>query len=68
MQFLSGGAHPILLNDEKLIPSLHQSGHDVGECTKNFAGWHSEVDIRSAQNYACDGCYEPQFPGENWFS
>ncbi|ENX01340.1 hypothetical protein F900_01706 [Acinetobacter modestus] len=66
---LSGGAHPILLNDEKLIPSLHQSGHDVGgNALKNFAGWHSEVDIRSAQNYACDGCYEPQFPGENWFS
>ncbi|MEG0404711.1 MAG: Dyp-type peroxidase [Acinetobacter sp.] len=66
---LSGGAHPILLNDEKLIPSLHQSGNGVGgaELT-DCPTWHSQVDIRSAQNYACDGCYEPQFPGENWFS
>lgn len=66
---LSGGAHPILLNDEKLIPSLHQSGNGVGgdELSK-LPTWNSKVDIRSAQNYACDGCYEPQFPGENWFS
>ena len=66
---LSGGAHPILLNDEKLIPSLHQSGNGVGgDALSNLPTWNSKVDIRSAQNYACDGCYEPQFPGENWFS
>lgn len=66
---LSGGAHPILLNDEKLIPSLHQSGDGVGgDALSNLPIWNSKVDIHSAQNYACDGCYEPQFPGENWFS
>ncbi|QNX86433.1 Dyp-type peroxidase [Acinetobacter seifertii] len=66
---LSGGAHPILLNDEKLIPSLHQSGDGVGgDAFSNLPIWNSKVDILSAQNYACDGCYEPQFPGENWFS
>ncbi|WP_228151912.1 Dyp-type peroxidase [Acinetobacter seifertii] len=66
---LSGGAHPILLNDEKLIPSLHQSGNGVGgDALSHLPNWNSKVDIRSAQNYACDGCYEPQFPGENWFS
>jgi len=66
---LAGGAHPILLNDEKLIPSLQKSGDDVGGSKLSAVKtWKSKVDIRSAQNYACDGCYEPQFPGENWFS
>ena len=66
---LSGGAHPILLNDEKIIEGLYRSGDnvggDLGAETKN---WNSSVTMKSAQNYACDGCYEPQFPGENWFS
>ncbi|RQO75496.1 formate acetyltransferase [Pedobacter sp. KBW06] len=66
---LSGGAHPILLNDEKIIDGLYRSGDnvggDLGDQTRN---WNSAVSMKSAQNYACDGCYEPQFPGENWFS
>lgn len=66
---LSGGAHPILLNDEKIIEGLYHSGDGVGgnlkQETKN---WNPAVTMKSAQNYACDGCYEPQFPGENWFS
>ncbi|MGN7986636.1 Dyp-type peroxidase [Pedobacter sp. 22226] len=66
---LSGGAHPILLNDEKIIEGLYHSGDDVGGNlgTENKS-WNSAVSMQSAQNYACDGCYEPQFPGENWFS
>jgi pyruvate-formate lyase len=52
---LSGGAHPILMNDDKLIPALH---HDAG----------GNVDLASARNYACDGCYETLFPGETEFS
>ncbi len=51
---LSGGAHPILMNDDKLVPALHNSGENV--------------DLRSARNYACDGCYETHFPGETEFS
>jgi len=51
---LSGGAHPILMNDDKLVPALHQSGDGV--------------ELRSARNYACDGCYEAIFPGETEFS
>ena len=30
--------------------------------------WRSEVSLASARNYACDGCYEPMFVGQNWFS
>ncbi|UUC44956.1 Dyp-type peroxidase [Flavobacterium cerinum] len=66
---LSGGAHPILLNDEKIIKGLYHSGDGVGgKLGSETKKWNSAVSMESAQNYACDGCYEPQFPGENWFS
>lgn len=52
---LSGGAHPILMNDDKLIPELHE--HSGGT-----------VELKSARNYACDGCYETIFAGETEFS
>jgi len=66
---LSGGAHPILLNDEKIIKGLYHSGDGVGgDLGRETDKWNSAVSMASAQNYACDGCYEPQFPGENWFS
>ncbi len=66
----SGGAHPIFLNDDLFIDGLQQSGNGVGGEFVDKAGekWQSQVSIESARNYACDGCYEPQFPGENWFS
>ncbi|WP_299084024.1 pyruvate formate lyase family protein [uncultured Ruegeria sp.] len=51
---LSGGAHPVLLNDDKLVPALQKCGQTV--------------ELRSARNYACDGCYETIFPGETEFS
>ncbi|MCV6587669.1 MAG: Dyp-type peroxidase [Marinobacterium sp.] len=68
---MSGGAHPILLNDDQFIEGIRASGDGVGgdniaEATDNK--WNSTVSLASAVNYACDGCYEPQFPGENWFS
>jgi len=66
---LSGGAHPILLHDEKIINGLYHSGDDIGgQLGNENKKWRSAVSMQSAQNYACDGCYEPQFPGENWFS
>lgn len=76
---LSGGAHPILLNDDKIIPGLQQSGFGIGEGGDNDNGytpvaeksggkWNSEVELASARNYACDGCYEPMFTGQNWFT
>lgn len=67
---LSGGAHPIFLNDELFIEGLRQSGDEVGgnKLGEQSSKWNSTVSLKSARNYACDGCYEPQFPGENWFS
>jgi Dyp-type peroxidase family len=75
---LSGGAHPILLNDLKIIPGLVLSGEGIGDGTapteftpvreKAEGRWRSEVSLDVARDYACDGCYEPQFPGKNWFT
>lgn len=52
---LSGGAHPVLLHDEKIIAGLLEGG-----------GGH--VPLAAARNYACDGCYETMFAGESEFS
>ncbi|MBJ2126585.1 pyruvate formate lyase family protein [Flavobacterium sp. IB48] len=52
---LSGGAHPILMNDDKIIPALQYK----------TGGY---VELKSARNYACDGCYETLFAGETEFS
>ncbi|MFE2757843.1 Dyp-type peroxidase, partial [Actinosynnema sp. NPDC059335] len=76
---LSGGAHPILLNDAKIIPGLVRSGEHIGDGgpdpteftpVREKAGerWRSEVPLEVARDYACDGCYEPQFVGRNWFT
>ncbi len=52
---MSGGAHPILMNDDLIVPALWQ--HTGGK-----------VALSSARNYACDGCYETLFAGETEFS
>nr|WP_315823197.1 pyruvate formate lyase family protein [Paraflavitalea speifideiaquila] len=46
---LSGGAHPVLLNDDKIIPALQLKTGGT-------------VELKSARNYACDGCYETLLP------
>ncbi|WP_409525576.1 Dyp-type peroxidase [Nitrincola sp. MINF-07-Sa-05] len=46
---LSGGAHPILLNDDKLVPALKACG---------------PLSMADARDYTCDGCYEPIIPGK----
>jgi pyruvate-formate lyase len=51
---LSGGAHPVILNDDKIVPALQAAGPGI--------------DLATARNYACDGCYETHFPGETEFS
>ena len=72
LAILSGGAHPILLNDEAIIDGLFHSGDGVGDGAKvsERAGgtWSSRVALSAARDFACDGCYEPQFPGLNWFT
>jgi pyruvate-formate lyase len=52
---LSGGAHPVLLNDDIIVPALMEhTGHPISRA--------------SARNYACDGCYETMVAGESEFS
>lgn len=46
---LSGGAHPIMLNDDKIVPAIK----DCGPLT-----------LADARNYSCDGCYEVIIPGK----
>lgn len=52
---LSGGAHPVLLHDHKIIKGLQEAGG-------------GRVPLQAARNYACDGCYETMFAGESEFS
>ncbi|MDQ3749832.1 MAG: pyruvate formate lyase family protein [Acidobacteriota bacterium] len=52
---LSGGAHPVLLQDEKIVAGLLEGG-----------GGH--IPLSAARNYACDGCYETMVAGETEFS
>jgi pyruvate-formate lyase len=52
---LSGGAHPVLLHDNKIIEGLREAGN-------------GSVPLEAARNYACDGCYETMFAGESEFS
>jgi pyruvate-formate lyase len=52
---LRGGAHPVLLNDERILTALET----------NTQG---RVPRQSLRNYACDGCYETMFAGETEFS
>ena len=46
---LSGGAHPIMLNDDKLVPALMDCG---------------PVKLADMRDYSCDGCYEVIIPGK----
>ncbi|XP_078605764.1 putative dehydratase YbiW [Branchiostoma floridae x Branchiostoma japonicum] len=54
---LSGGAHPVLLHDDRLIPALLDSGRRG-----------IPVRLEDARNYACDGCFEPVFVGASEFA
>lgn len=47
---MSGGSHPILINDDKLVKGLVDSG---------------PMKLADARNYVCDGCYEPIIEGKS---
>jgi Dyp-type peroxidase family len=47
---LSGGAHPILINDDKLCKALAASG---------------PLSVADSRDYVCDGCYEPIIGGKS---
>lgn len=50
---VSGGAHPILFHEERMVGGLHE-----------FSGFPLEA----ARNFACDGCYEPMIAGATEFA
>ena len=52
---LSGGAHPVLLNDHIIVEALSQNSGEA-------------IPIEAARNYACDGCFETMVAGESEFS
>ncbi|KAH3756486.1 Formate acetyltransferase 2 [Pelomyxa schiedti] len=52
---LSGGANPLLFNDDKIVPALKDAAVKSGLST---------FPDSAARNYCCDGCYEPVFEGE----
>ncbi|UOQ75280.1 pyruvate formate lyase family protein (plasmid) [Hymenobacter cellulosilyticus] len=51
----SAGSASVLLNDDRIITGLMNAGQHVPP-------------LRTARNYACDGCYETMFAGETEFS
>jgi pyruvate-formate lyase len=52
---LSGGAHPVLLNDDCIVPAL-------------AAASGPPIPLADARDYACDGCYETMVAGQSEFS
>jgi Dyp-type peroxidase family len=46
---LSGGAHPVMLNDDHMVPALAACG---------------PVALADARDYVCDGCFEPVLAGK----
>ena len=58
---LSGGAHPVILQDDRLIDGLEG-------LMREFKTDFSEEDKKALTTLACDGCYEPLFAGSSEFS
>jgi pyruvate-formate lyase len=52
---LSGGAHPVLLNDDIIVPAL-------------MANSGAPIPLHDARDFACDGCYETMVAGQSEFS
>lgn len=58
---LSGGAHPVILNDDRIVPGLLGSPalqQDEG----------NRMVLGDARDYACDGCFETMPAGRTEFS
>lgn len=58
---LSGGAHPIILHDDRLLEGLKNVMNE-------FKTRVSEDDLKALTNFACDGCYEPLVAGSTEFA
>lgn len=57
---LSGGGHPFLINDDKIIKGLIKSGRTDGV--------NSIVGMDDARNMVCDGCFESLIAGKSEFA
>ncbi|HEX2081612.1 MAG TPA: Dyp-type peroxidase [Longimicrobium sp.] len=53
MALASGGSHPILFHEERMVRALHE-----------FSG----LPLDAARDYVCDGCYEPMVAGQCEFA
>jgi len=49
----SGGSHPILFHDERMVRALTEYAH---------------LPLEAARDYSCDGCYEPMVTGQSEFA
>ncbi|UCE17911.1 MAG: Dyp-type peroxidase [Gemmatimonadota bacterium] len=58
---LSGGGHPFLINDDKIIAGLLRSGEGIIETG-------TVVDLADARDMVCDGCFETIMAGKNEFA
>jgi pyruvate-formate lyase len=58
---LSGGGHPFLINDDKIIAGLLRSGEGI-------TGTGTIVDLADARDMVCDGCFESIMAGKNEFA
>ena len=67
---LSGGGHPILIHDDRIIPGLIKldpSNRNATQLTQESENKQVFVALKDARNYACDGCYEPMMAGSSEF-
>jgi pyruvate-formate lyase len=58
---LSGGGHPVLINDDKIVPALISSGEGIAQSG-------SIVDPADARDMVCDGCFEALLAGKSEFA
>ncbi|HAN93371.1 MAG TPA: hypothetical protein DCQ33_15005 [Nitrospira sp.] len=55
---LSGGAHPFLINDSKIVEGLRTSARKSG----------AALALNDARDMVCDGCFEPLIAGQSEFA
>lgn len=57
---LSGGGHPFLINDEKIVAALRRSG--------DLHGGRGFLSLADAREMVCDGCFESLIAGKSEFA
>jgi hypothetical protein len=63
---LAGGAHPILLNEKKIIEGLRQSGNyvipetrwnELSSIDAPYSHWKTTIDEKHIRDFTSDGCH-----------